>query len=100
MQKKKPTAASLDGWGSRELKSVRFAWFEKLAKILSLVAVSGVRPDGILDAHIAMIPEVDEDATPFGQRPVCVLPIVYGLWTSGQASALGWLVPVLGSYFF
>ena len=50
--------------------------------ILTLVEVSGVWPDGILDAYIAMIPEVDGDSTPFGQRPLCVLPIVYRLWAS------------------
>ena len=76
VQKKKPTAAGLDGWGWRELKSLRLAWFDKLAKIRTLVEVSGVWPDGILDAYIAMIPEVDGDATLFGQRPLCVLPIV------------------------
>ena len=39
-------------------------------------------PDGLLDAYIAMIPKADGDATPLGQRPVCVLPVVYRLWAS------------------
>ena len=36
--------------------------------------ILGVWPDGLLDASIAMIPEVDGDATPLGQRPLSVLP--------------------------
>ena len=44
-------------------------------------------PDGLLDAHIAMIPKTDGDATPLGQRPLTVLllSIVFGLllaWAS------------------
>ena len=27
-----------------------------------------------------MIPMFDGDATPIGQRPLCVLPVVYRLW--------------------
>ena len=29
-----------------------------------------------------MIPKVDGDSTPLGQRPLCVLPVVYRLWAS------------------
>ena len=32
-------------------------------------------PDGLLDAYIAMIPKVDGDATPLGQRPLSVLQL-------------------------
>ena len=32
-----------------------------------------------LDAYIAMIPKADGDATPLGQRPLSVLPVVYRL---------------------
>ena len=39
-------------------------------------------PQGLLDAHIAMIPKDDGDAVPLGQRPLCVLPVVYRLWAS------------------
>ena len=35
-----------------------------------------------MDAYIAMIPEVDGDSTPLGQRPLSVLPDVYRLWAS------------------
>ena len=91
VQKKKPTAASLDGWVWREFKSLPLAWFDKLAKILSLVESSGVWPDGILDAYIAMIPKVDGDATPLGQRPLCVRPVVYRIWASVRLQHLpGW----------
>ena len=32
--------------------------------------------------HIAMIPKVGGDATPLGQRPFCVLPVVCRIWAS------------------
>ena len=31
-----------------------------------------------------MIPKVDGDATPLGQRPLCVLPVVYRIWASAR----------------
>ena len=40
--------------------------------------------DGMLDAHIAMIPKTDGDGTPLGQRPLGVLPIVYRIWASAR----------------
>ena len=43
-----------------------------------------VWPDGLLDAYIAMIPKTDGDATPLGQRPLSVLPIVYRVWASAR----------------
>ena len=49
-----------------------------------MVEVDGVWPEGLLDAYIAMIPKVDGDATPFGQRPLCVLPVVYRVWASSR----------------
>ena len=47
-----------------------------------LVEDTGVWPDGLLDAFITMIPKTDGDSTPLGQRPLCVLPVVYRLWAS------------------
>ena len=47
VQKKKPAAGSLDGWGWREFKALPVAWFDRLASILTLVEVDGVCPDGI-----------------------------------------------------
>ena len=49
-----------------------------------------------LDACIAMIPKVDGDSTPLGQRPLSVLPVVYRLWASLRLGHLrewveGWL---------
>ena len=46
------TAGSLDGWCWRELKVLPVFWFDEL-------------------------PKTDGDATPLGQRPLSVLPIVY-----------------------
>ena len=65
VKKKSATAGSLDGWGWRELKVLPVAWYEGPARILTKVE----DPDGLLDAYIAMIPKVDGDATPLGQRP-------------------------------
>ena len=57
----------------------------------SLVESDGVWPDGILDAFFAMIPKVDGDATTLGQRPLCVLSVVYRLWASVRHQQLkGW----------
>ena len=82
VKRKSATAGSLDGWGWRELKVLPVAWFDGLARILSKVEDFGVWPDGLLDAYIAMIPKVDGDATPLGQRPLSVLPVVYRVWAS------------------
>ena len=91
VQKKKPTAASLDRWGWREFKSLPLPWFDKLAKIPSLFESCGVWPDGILDAYIAMTPKVDGDAAHLGQRPLCVLPIAYRIWASARLQHFhGW----------
>ena len=43
-----------------------------------------------------MIPKADGDPTPLGQRPLCVLPVVYQLWASLRLSHLkewvkGWV---------
>ena len=76
------TAGSLDGWGWRELKVLPVSWYDGLARILTTVEDTGVWPDGLLDAYIAMIPKTDGDATPLGQRPLSVLPVVYRIWAS------------------
>ena len=53
------------GW--RELKALPVSWFDELARILTLVEDTGIWPDGLLDAYIAMITNTDGDATPLGQ---------------------------------
>ena len=57
------TAGSLDGWVWREMKALRVAWFDGLARTLSKVEELGVSLDGLLDglldANIAMIPKAD-----------------------------------------
>ena len=65
----------MDGWGWRELKVLPVAWFDGLAKILTRVEEIGVWPDGLLDAYITMIPKVDGDATPLGQRPLTMVQL-------------------------
>ena len=49
-----------------------------------MVENDGVWPECLLDAYIAMIPKVDGDATPLGQRPLCLLPVVYRVWASAR----------------
>ena len=71
VRRKGATAGSLDGWGWRELKVLPVSWYDELARILSKVEDVGDWPDGLPDAFFAMIPEIDGDATPLGQRPQC-----------------------------
>ena len=84
VQRKGATACSLDGWGWRELKALPVSWFDELARILILVEHTGVWPDGLLDAYIAIVPKTDGDAAPLGQRPLSVLPVVYRIWASAR----------------
>ena len=64
------------------------SWLDGLARILSCVEDSGIWPQGLLDAYIAMIPKVDGDATPLGHRPLSVLPVVYRIWASARMGQL------------
>ena len=89
VQRKGATAGSLGGWGWREFKVLPVSWYDCLARILTKVEDTGVWPDGQLDAYIAMIPKTDGDATPLGQRPLSVLPVVYRIWASTRMGQLG-----------
>ena len=89
VQSKSATAGSLDGWGWRELKVLPVSWYDGLARILTRVEDTGVWPDGLLDAYIAMIPKTDGDATSLGQRPLSVLPVVYRILASTRMGQLG-----------
>ena len=93
---KKSTAGGLDGWAWNEIRALSLPWFSGLAILLELVETSGVWPQGLLDAYIAMIPKADGDSTALGQRPLSVLPVVYRLWSSLRFGHLrewveGWL---------
>ena len=88
VQRKGATAGSLDGWGWRELKVLLVSWYDGLARILTKDEDLGVWPNGLLDASITMIPKSDGDATPLGQRPLTVLPVVYRVWASTRMSQL------------
>ena len=91
VRRKSATAGSLDGWEWRELKVLPVSWYDELARILTKVEDIGVWPDVLLDAYIAMIPKTDGDATPLGQRPLSVLPVVYRIWASVSMCQLdGW----------
>ena len=83
------TAGGLDGWAGNEIKALPLPWFSGLAILLELVETTGVWPQGLLDAYIAMIPKADGDSTPQGQRPLSVLPVVYRLWASLRLGLLG-----------
>ena len=61
-----------------------------------MVESTAVWPQGLLDAHVAMIPKADGDSTPLGQRPLCVILVVYRLWASlrlslSKNSVKGWV---------
>ena len=60
---KKSTAGGLDGWAWNEIKALRLPWFSGL----ELVETSGVWPQGLLDAYIAM--KADGDSTPLVNGP-------------------------------
>ena len=64
------------------------AWFDGLARIFAKVEDVGIWPDCLLGAYIAMIPKTVGDATPLGQRPLSVLPIVYRIWASARMGQL------------
>ena len=72
------------------------AWFSGLAILVDMVEATAVWPQGSMDAYITMIPKVDGDSTPLGQRPLSVLHVVYRLWASLRLShlkdwVLGWV---------
>ena len=92
----KSTAGGLDGWAWNEIKALPLPWFSGLAILLDLVETTGIWPQGLLGAYIAMIPKADGDSTPLGQRPLSVLPVVCRLWASLRLGHLrewveGWL---------
>ena len=43
-----------------------------------------------------MIPEAEGESTPLGQRPSCVLPVVYRLWASVRLAHIQFLGPRFG----
>ena len=47
---------------------------------LASVEELGVWPEGLLDAFFALIPKAGDHATPLGQGPLCVLPVVHRVW--------------------
>ena len=59
-------------------------WFGGFARILAKVEEIGAWPESLLDAYIAMIPKADGVATPLGQRPLSVLPVVYRIGASAS----------------
>ena len=92
VQHERVSASGLDGWRWRDLKAVPEAWFDWSAVVLSRVELDGVWPGGLLGACVTMIPKSDSDATPLGQRPLCVLPVVYRIWASVRLRHLdSWL---------
>ena len=69
-------AGGLDGWAWNEGKALPLPWFSGLAILWEMVEATGVWPQGLLDAQIAMIPKADGDSTLLGQRSLSVLPVV------------------------
>ena len=71
---KKSTAGVLDGWAWNEVSGLDI--------LLNMVENTGIWPQELLDAYITMIPKIDGDSTPSGQRPLCVLSVIIRLWAS------------------
>ena len=90
-----PLFGGLDGWAWNEVKALPPAQFSGLAVLFSMVESTGVWPQGPIDVHIAMIPEVD-DSTSLGQLPHCVLLVIYRLWASLRLTHLKYLAKGLG----
>ena len=84
VRRKSATAGNLDGsW--RELKVLLVAWFDGLCSYSLQGGGGGCLAGGfLLNACIAMIPKADGDATPLGQLPLSVLPVVYRVWASAR----------------
>ena len=82
MRAKKPPAGGLDGWAWNEVEALPLPWFSGLAILLEMVEATGVWPQWLLDAFLAMIPKADGDSTLLWERPLSVLPVVYRLWAS------------------
>ena len=76
--------AAMAGHGMRLQRSL--SWFVGLAQVLRQIESEGRWPQGLLDAFFSMIPKAEGDSTPLGQRPLCVLPVVYRLWASVHLS--------------
>ena len=88
---KKSSAGELDGWAWNETIALSLSWFVKLAFLLRQIGTAGRWPQGLFDAHIAMIPKAEGDSTSSGQRSLCVLPVVHRFWASVRlAPVLKW----------
>ena len=66
------------------MKVLLIAWYDGLARIVAKVEEIGVWIEGSLDACIAVVPKADGDATPLGQRPLSVPPVVFCIWASAR----------------
>ena len=84
VRRKKSTAGSLDGWEWRELKALPPPWFDGLARILRMVEEEGVWPEGLLDAYIAMTPNLMGMPLRWS-KGLCVCC----LWLEGSGHQLG-----------
>ena len=87
---KKSTAGGLDGWAWNELKALPLPLFSGLAILLELVETSGVWPQGLLDAYIAIIPKAD------GFYPLGQPPSLCSLLCTGCGLPFGWTSPGVG----
>ena len=94
---KKSTAGGLDSGAWNEIKPLSLSWFVGLASVLRQIEAAGRCLQGLLDAKIARIAKAEGDSTPLGQRPLCVLPVVYRLWASVRLAHLSGLVLFLGA---
>eukprot|EP00971_Amphidinium_carterae_P080851 1599373-Amphidinium_carterae.1 len=71
-----------DNWAGADLKVLPKAAWEQLAVILGEVERTQRWPEELLHSWTALIPKVDDPASPNELRPIRVLPTVYRLWSS------------------
>ena len=59
----------MDGGAWSEVQALPLPWFSVLAILLNMVESTGVWPQGLLDAHTAMIAKADGGLHPFWSAP-------------------------------
>ena len=58
-------------------------WHDAVARLLSMVEISGVWPSEWVEAYVAMIPKSSGGSRPRDQRPITVLDLLYRIWSKG-----------------
>ena len=76
LERKSPRQVGRMGVPGMRLSLFPWLGFQDSPISFNTVETSAVRPQGLLDAYTATVPEVDGDSTPFRAASLCVLPII------------------------